>query len=84
MLLRINYLGSISRHEWWKENSPTALHVLSKRPSFTGKGTDATDYAWFVWDKSNRLEKGIFFVPPPSKEQVRVATELAEVLYGDS
>ena len=84
MLLRINYLGSISRHEWWKQNQPTALHVLSKRPSFTGKGTDATDYAWFVWDKTDRLDKGIFFVPPPNKEQVREANDLAEVLYGDS
>lgn len=84
MLLRINYLGSISRHEWWKQNKPTALHVLSKRPSFTGKGTDATDYAWFVWDKSEKLEKGIFFVPPPNKDQVREANDLAEVLYGDS
>jgi len=77
MLLRINYLGSIGRHEWWKENTPTALHVLSKRPSFTGKGTDATDYAWYVWDKTGRLDKGVFFVPPASKEQNSLANELA-------
>ena len=81
MLLRINYLGSIGRHEWWKENTPIALHVLSKRPSFTGKGTDATDYAWYVWDKSDRLEKGIFFVTPPTKEQNTLANELAQELY---
>jgi len=84
MLLRINYLGSITRHPWWKENSPTSLHVLSKRPSFTGKGTDATDYAWFVWDKTDRVPHGIFFVSPPNKEQVRVATELAQDLYADT
>lgn len=81
MLLRINFLGSISRHEWWKEHTPVALHVMSKRPSFTGKGTDATDYAWFVWDKSNRLQRGIFFVKPPTKEQTAFAKELAEELY---
>ena len=81
MLLRINYLGSISRHEWWKENTPIAIHVLSKRPSFTGKGTDATDYAWYVWDKSDRLDKGIFFVSPPTKEQNTLANELAQELY---
>jgi hypothetical protein len=23
--------------------------VLPKRPSFTGGGTDATEYAWMVW-----------------------------------
>ncbi len=77
MLLRLNFLGSITRHNWWKDNSPIALHVLSKRPSFTGKGTDATDYAWFIWDKTNKLKKGIFFVPPPNAEQVALAKELA-------
>lgn len=82
MLLRINYLGSISRHPWWKDNTPTALYVLSKRPSFTGKGTDATDYAWFVWDKTNQLNKGVFFVSPPTKEQNSLANELAQELYG--
>ena len=78
MLLRINYLGSIGRHAWWKENTPTALHVLSKRPSFTGKGTDATDYAWYVWDKTERLSRGVSFVTPPTKEQNALANELAQ------
>jgi hypothetical protein len=81
MLLRINYLGSIGRHKWWKQYTPTALHVLSKRPSFTGKGTDATDYAWYVWDKSERLKRGIFFITPPTKKQTALATELAQELY---
>jgi hypothetical protein len=84
MLLRINYLGSIGRHDWWKENTPTALHVLSKRPSFTGKGTDATDYAWYVWDATERLNRGIFFVTPPTKEQNTFANDLAKELYSDS
>ena len=69
MLMRINYLGSIKRHEWWKEKCPTALYVLSKRPSFTGAGTDATEYCWYVWDKTNRLPTGIQFVIPPTPEQ---------------
>jgi hypothetical protein len=69
MLLRLNYLGSIKRYDWWVKNAPVALYVLSKRPSFTGSGTDATDYAWFVWDKTDRIPKGIHFVKPPSKEQ---------------
>ena len=72
MLLRINYLGSISRHDWWKAQSPTSLYVLSKRPSFTGKGTDATDYAWYVWDKTDRTPRGIHFVQPPTREQATV------------
>lgn len=69
MLLRINYLGSIKRYPWWNKNKPTSIYVLSKRPSFTGSGTDATDYAWFVWDKTDRIPRGIQFVQPPSKEQ---------------
>ena len=81
MLLRINFLGSIKRYSWWKEAPPTALHVLSKRPSFTGKGTDATEYAWYVWDKTERLERGIFFVKVPTKEQANFANELARELY---
>ena len=81
MLLRINYLGSIGRHKWWKDYTPTALHVLSKRPSFTGKGTDATDYAWYVWDKKEILSRGIFFITPPTKEQTMLANELAQELY---
>jgi hypothetical protein len=71
MLLRLNYLGAIKRYEWWVKQPPTALYVLSKRPSFTGSGTDATDYAWFVWDKSGRITPGIHFVNPPSTAQAK-------------
>lgn len=72
MLLRLNLLiPSIKRYEWWKSNPPVALYVLSKRPSFTGSGTDATDYAWFVWDKSSRIPRGVHFVRPPTTEQVK-------------
>lgn len=34
MLLRLNFLGSLERHDWWKDHSPSALFVLSKRPNF--------------------------------------------------
>ena len=51
MLLRLNFLGSRKRRDWWQTRLPTSLIVISKRPSFTGKGTDATEYAWFVWDR---------------------------------
>jgi len=62
MLLRLNFLGSQKRNAWFVENEPTSLFVLSKRPSFTGKGTDSTEYAWFVWDKTDRITKGVFHV----------------------
>ncbi len=53
-LLRINFLGSKKRKVFFdKIGTPDKMFVLSKRPSFTGKGTDSTEYAWFVWDKNN-------------------------------
>ena len=50
-LLRTNFLESKKRFAWWQDKRPSGLYVLSKRPSFTGKGTDATSYSWFIWDK---------------------------------
>lgn len=58
-LLRLNFLGSQQRRPFWQANQPTHLFTLAKRPSFTGKGTDATEYAWFVWDRL-----GVLTVPP--------------------
>ena len=48
MLLRVNFLASQKRATWMRENTPS-IYVLPRRPSFTNKGTDATEYAWFVW-----------------------------------
>lgn len=48
-LLRTNFLESQKRAIWWQDKIPSGLYVLSKRPSFTGKGTDATSYSWFIW-----------------------------------
>ena len=62
MLQRLNYLGSKARHNWWKSTPPTGIIVLSKRPSFTGKGTDSTEYCWFIWDKTDRTPRGIGFM----------------------
>lgn len=49
MLLRLNFLAGQKRRDWYKEHPPTALVVLSRRPSFTGNGTDSCDYAWVFW-----------------------------------
>jgi hypothetical protein len=59
MLLRLNWLGSQKRYDFWLKNPATGLIILSKRPSFTGTGTDSTEYAWFIWDKTGKLPKGI-------------------------
>ena len=52
-LLRTNFLESQKRFTWWQDKIPDNLYVLHKRPSFTGKGTDATSYSWFIWEKSS-------------------------------
>ena len=63
-LLRLNFLGSQKRKEFWNKNQPSHLFTLSKRPSFTGKGTDATEYAWFVWDRGGYFKRpsGIYVI----------------------
>ena len=54
-LLRTAFLESKSRYEFWQRHPLSGLYTLSKRPSFTGKGSDATSYSWFIWD--NRTDK---------------------------
>ena len=56
MLLRLAFLESKKRHDFWQKHPVNKLYVLSERPSFTGHGTDATAYAWFVWDDSEKQE----------------------------
>ncbi len=76
-LLRLNFLGSQGRKDFWNWYKLSHLFVLSKRPAFikicsdrknckatypldhslpcilcgskVKEGTDATEYAWFVW-----------------------------------
>lgn len=56
MLLRLAFLESKRRSKFWQQHPVNKLYVLSERPSFTGKGTDSTAYAWFVWDGSDKQE----------------------------
>lgn len=50
MLLRLAALESVSRAEWWRTFTPAEVAVLSRRPSFTGRGTDSCAYGVFLWD----------------------------------
>lgn len=47
-LLPLGFMASKKRRDFLRAN-PCDFHVLSKRPSFNGIGTDSCDYAWFVW-----------------------------------
>ena len=42
MLLRLNWLASLKRADFLRRFCPD-VHVLPRRPSFTGRGTDATE-----------------------------------------
>lgn len=55
LLLRLGFLASQKRREFFKQHEPSALFVLSERPSFTANGkTDSADYAWFFWGNVHR------------------------------
>lgn len=57
MLLRLGFLESMKRFEFWKQYPLHHLITLSRRPSFTEDGkTDGAGYAWFVWDPEGRLD----------------------------
>lgn len=58
-LLRTNFLESTKRFEWWQQHPLSGLYTLHKRPSFTGKGTDATSYSWFVWERGGGTQQTI-------------------------
>ncbi|MCY1031625.1 hypothetical protein OV207_09190 [Corallococcus sp. BB11-1] len=63
MLLRLNFLASNKRNTFMREHCPD-VYVLPDRPSFTGKGTDSIEYAWFVWDSGARRQAGKIQVLP--------------------
>lgn len=56
MLLRINFFGGQARSAWLEDNMPIECHVTPRRPKFVGKGTDSTEYAWFVWRRGDHPE----------------------------
>ena len=52
-LLRLSALASKKRSQNWQGTNPWPLRVvwvLAQRPSFTGGGTDSSDYGWFWFD----------------------------------
>lgn len=57
LLLRLGFLASAKRHAFLSKNMPSKVLVLPNRPSFTGGGTDNSEYAWFVWLTDHRRGK---------------------------
>ncbi|URC22729.1 hypothetical protein KASHIRA_01550 [Serratia phage vB_SmaM-Kashira] len=57
MLLRLGFLESQRREEFWKQYPLNHLITLSRRPSFTEDGkTDGAGYGYFVWDPKGKLK----------------------------
>ncbi len=65
-LLRLAFLASGKRREFNRRH-PADVWVLTRRPSFTGGGTDATDYGWFVW--SPKSEGKVFLLTPEKSKK---------------
>lgn len=49
-LLRINVEASGPWRSFWEAHPWTDRVVLWRRPSFTGHGTDMTNYFWAIWE----------------------------------
>lgn len=47
-LQRLSWMSGQKRTAFWRRH-PADAYILPRRPSFTGKGTDAADYAWYAW-----------------------------------
>ena len=68
MLLRLNFLGS-SRKRLGVVGPGSGLArviVLARRPSFTGGGTDACEYAWMIWIRGYTQEAHVSIYTEPA------------------
>ena len=57
-LLRLAFLEGKARAPFWRMYPPTEVHILTRRPSFTGGKTDSCAYAFFVWCAGERQPVG--------------------------
>ena len=70
LLLRLNFLGTAKRAQFMRKHPPD-VYVLPNRPSFTGKGTDSIEYAWFIWDSRRAEARGRLRVLAPTSTKER-------------
>lgn len=64
-LLRLSFLGSSERSTFMRQCMPD-VYILPNRPSFSNKGTDTSEYGWFLW---KRQEGGSYENP---KGQIQI------------
>lgn len=75
-LLRLNLLGSKARMGLWWSTPLASVVPIVPRPSFTGGGSDATEYALFRWVKGHIGPTRL--LPPMLWEKTRPASLLSE------
>lgn len=78
-LLRLNFLGAKERRDFSATTRP-GLKVSPNRPSFTGFGGDATEYAWFVY-KDAALAGTWSMLPLSSNEEIKSWNARARLRY---
>lgn len=66
MLLRLNFLGSEGRAQFFRAHPPS-VYVLPNRPSFVNGRTDACEYAWFAWGLNATPEIRVLATTPKSE-----------------
>lgn len=71
MLLRLGFLAGRRRaNSIWSRGDLRHVWVLSQRPSFTGGGTDASEYGFFWWDKQHGGDASISWFQARNKNQM--------------
>jgi hypothetical protein len=64
-LLRLGFLASKRRVALHRKH-PADVYVLPRRPSFTGGGTDSSEYAWLLWGPGRGGRWSVLDLPEPS------------------
>lgn len=95
-LLRMNFLTTEKRAPLWERLGVPDLYVHPQRISFTGTGSDSSDYAWHVFHRDRPRKHGeVHLLPLLTDEErsvprlaaetpVQVALELGVVTMGGS
>lgn len=83
-LLRLNFMGGPRvGGELFCGLRACKIFVLPNRPSFTGFGTDATEYAWFEWQSAAGVSTIEFLPPVPSKVRNKETMEIRKLYLAD-
>lgn len=79
LLLRLNFLGSERRRDWFAKNMPDS-YVLPNRPPFetsagteerSKRSTDSCEYAWMVWRAGEERSRGSIEILDSTPKQIR-------------